>query len=301
MIRYNQSENRQGDFLLGEISAKDREKYLQRLKLLRPIDDIFMRRLFKDNIPITELLLKTILEKDDLIVTSVTTQSDFKQLTGIRSVTFDVDAIDSTGKRYDIEFQNESGGAKPERARFHSSVLDTASLKATEDFEQLPETYVIFITGKDYFGKGEAVYPIERINLVTGEKFNDRSHIVYVNSEYKNDNAIGRLLHDLCCSDPQEMYNDLIRKDTEYLKTNTQEVESMCQIIEELVNEVRAESKAQGMVEGIAIGENKGRAEGTQNALTGLAEEMKVAGITEEMIKAIIASYQEKAEANKEA
>lgn len=118
-----------------ENSEITRQDFLRRLERLRPMDDMLMRRLFKDNILLTEWMFRIILDKKDLEVAAVTTQSDFPQLTGIRSVTLDIDAFDSYGKRYDIEFQNASSGAKPERARFHSSVLDTASLKSKEDFE----------------------------------------------------------------------------------------------------------------------------------------------------------------------
>lgn len=95
----------------------------------------------------------------------------------------------------------------------------------------MPETYVIFITGKDYFKTDQPVYHIERINVETGEYFNDRAHIIYTNSKYENDNEIGRLLHDLRCNDPDKMYCDIIKRDTKYFKTNTHEVETMCQVI----------------------------------------------------------------------
>ena len=37
-----------------------RQKDLERLKQLRPIDDDFMRCMFKDNIPLVELVLRII-------------------------------------------------------------------------------------------------------------------------------------------------------------------------------------------------------------------------------------------------
>lgn len=47
------------------------QKDLQRLSRLRPIDDDFMRCLFKDNIPLVEFVLRVILGKNDLMITSV--------------------------------------------------------------------------------------------------------------------------------------------------------------------------------------------------------------------------------------
>ncbi len=43
--------------------------------------------------------------------------------------------------------------------------MDIESLDAGQEFEDLPETYTIFVTENDVFLKGDAAYPIERINL----------------------------------------------------------------------------------------------------------------------------------------
>ena len=45
------------------------------------------------------------------------------------------------------------------RARFHSSMIDRTLLSKGEDFEDLVDTYVIFITENDKFGKGVPLYP----------------------------------------------------------------------------------------------------------------------------------------------
>ena len=45
-------------------------------------------------------------------------------------------------------------GSGVKRARFHSSMIDRTLLSKGEDFEDLVDTYVIFITENDKFGKG---------------------------------------------------------------------------------------------------------------------------------------------------
>lgn len=42
-------------------------------QIFRPIDDNFMRCLFKDNIPLAELVLRIITGKQDLIITDCQT------------------------------------------------------------------------------------------------------------------------------------------------------------------------------------------------------------------------------------
>lgn len=98
----------------------------------------------------------------------------------------------------------------------------------------LPDTYVIFITENDIFGRGAAFYNIERTNSVTGEPFNDGEHIMYVNGAYNGDSDIGRLMHDFRCADPDEMYNEMLAEKTRYLKENTKGLNRMCKIIEEV-------------------------------------------------------------------
>ena len=48
----------------------------------------------------------------------------------------------------------------PHRARYHSSVLDVENLDAGQEFNDLPDTYTIFITEEDFYGMGEPLYVI---------------------------------------------------------------------------------------------------------------------------------------------
>lgn len=113
---------------MGEDENKKRERRhqedLERLRGFRPIDDTFMRGLFKENIPLAELVLRIIIGKPDLVLLKCETQADMKRVTGARSVCLDAYATDSTGKKYDIEVQRSDNGADPHRARYHSSMLD---------------------------------------------------------------------------------------------------------------------------------------------------------------------------------
>ena len=83
------------------------------------------------------------------------TQADLKQVTGARSVIFDGLGTEDSGRKLDLEVQREDKGAEPERARYHSSVLDVENLEKGQDFSELPDTCVIFITEKDFYGDGQ--------------------------------------------------------------------------------------------------------------------------------------------------
>lgn len=152
-------------------------------------------------------------------------------------------ATDSTGAKFNVEVQRSDKGAGFRRARYNSSMMDVHLLPKGDDFEELPETYVIFITENDVIGKGEALYPVGRCFLKTGELFDDGSHIVYVNGSYRDDSPIGKLMEDFSCQKPDEMYYQILADRSRYLKEETEGVRDMCKIMEDLVND-RVDEKA---------------------------------------------------------
>ena len=228
-----------------QIREYEHQADLQRLRGLRPIDDDFMRCLFKDNIELAEFVLRIIIGKEDLIITECQTQKDMKRLVGARSVCLDAHGTDSSGKKYDLEIQREDKGANPHRARYHSSVLDVENLNAGQDFHELPDTYTIFITEKDFYGEGKAIYLIERINLTINRPFEDGEHILYVNGEYRGKSDLGKLMHDFNCTNAADMNYEIMAERTRYLKENPRGVNEMCKVLEEMRNETAEKTLVQ--------------------------------------------------------
>ncbi len=222
-----------------------RQEDLKRLRGLRPIDDDFMRCLFKDNIPLVELVLRIITGKQDLTITNCQTQKDMKRLAGARSICLDAYGTDTTGKKYDLEIQRKDKGADPHRVRYHSSVMDVENLDAGQEFNELPEIYTIFIVEKDFYGMGKPVYSIERINIDTGKLFEDGEHILYVNGEYRGASDIGKLMYDFNCTNADDMNFELMAERTRYLKENPKGVSEMCKVIEDMRTQERRETMAE--------------------------------------------------------
>lgn len=238
------------NILSAETTAEQKhQKNLERLRALRPIDDDFMRCMFQDNLPLVQYVLRVITGISDLIVIRCETQKDFKRLGGARSVCLDVYAQDSADRIYDIEIQKAEEDADPRRPRYHMSVSDVEHLDAGRAFSELPETFIIFIMETDYFSAGKAVYPIERVNLATGQIFHDGGHILYVNEKFRDDSEIGKLMHDFCCARADEMKLNIMAERARYLKENPKGVRQMCKILEEMCEESRQEGKADGLQE----------------------------------------------------
>jgi hypothetical protein len=179
----------------------------------------------------------------------VVSQSALPNLRG-RGVRFDILARDKSGKIYNIEVQRSDTGAVPKRARYNSAMLDTNTTAPGDDYDALPESYVIFITESDVLKKRFPLYHIDRIVRETGEAFGDDAHIIYVNGEYRGNDPIGALMHDFRCTEPDDMYSTILSKETGYYKKETKGVSSMCKIMEDFVREEREESRAEGREEG---------------------------------------------------
>ena len=126
-------------------------------------------------------------------------------------------------------------GADAHRARFHSSMLDTKMLKAKQKFKELHDSYVIFITENDYMDKGLPLYHVERIIQETKERFEDGSHIIYVNGSYKNDDdPVGKLMHDFRCTSSIDMFYDELKNTVKYFKETEGERRQMRKAMEAL-------------------------------------------------------------------
>ena len=186
------------------------EKYKGIIKNFTLMSDIFMRNVFKKR-ECLEYVLQVIMEKQDLYVIDQVIQKDYKNLQG-RSAVMDCVARDSTGKQFDVEIQQDNEGASPKRARYHSGLMDMNTLNPGQDFEKLPESYVIFITRDDILGYGLPIYHIDRQIKELNEAFQDEAHIIYVNSRNQDDTELGRLMHDLHCKKADEMHSPILAK-----------------------------------------------------------------------------------------
>ena len=216
---------------------KQRQENLQRIKALRLIDDDFMTICFDGYIEGAELLLRVILDRDDLKVSEVKAQKVMKNLQG-RNLRLDIYATDKDGKKYDIEIQRADKGAHRKRARYHSSMVDSDMLKPGDEFTDLHDSYVIFITENDVLGMNKPIYHIDSVIREGNVQFDDGRHIIYVNGSMKTkDTALGKLMIDLYCTEAKDMnYKELSERVQNYIETE-EGVDTMCDILDEMRNE----------------------------------------------------------------
>ena len=230
-----------------------KQKFLSELILM---DDIFMRIVLKDR-KCTEFILQTILQKPDLKVKTQSIQSDLKNLQG-RSLILDCLCSDTKGTVYNIEVQNDSHGASPKRARYHSGLIDMHILKKGKTFENLPESYVIFICAKDILKENKQIYHISRIIQESGKKFPDQAEIIYLNTSKDSENELGKLIEDFYTKDPKKMHSKVLAKRVADLKENKNiekgEHDAMTTYYDRLKKQWEKEGIAKGIIEGKAKG-----------------------------------------------
>ena len=273
-------------------------KHLEFIKQLRLIDDIFMEKVFGEDIACTQLLIQIILGKKDLKVTKINKQLPLSNLHG-RSVRLDVFAVDTNDTLYNIEVQRGDSGAVSKRAHYNSSMLDANITESGDDYSALKETYVIFITENDVLKGGLPIYHVERAILETGKLFNDKAHIIYVNSQIQNNTELGRLMHDFYCTDARQMYYPTLAQRVKYLKEDYEGVNTMCEAVREFFKDELAAGEALSRAKGRAEGREEGRAEGRAESLINnvlnayrkgwqIVDIADFLGISEEQVKKIL-------------
>ena len=225
---------------------KKHQEDLQRLRGFRLLDDDFMTKVFED-ISCAELLLRIILNDEGIRVLEAHSQRGIKNLQG-RSVKLDILAVDSHNRVFNVEVQRSDRGAGAKRARYNSALIDANVTEPGDQYEDLNETFVIFITENDVMKAGLPIYHIDRVVRETGKLFEDEEHIIYVNSQIKDETKLGRLMHDFSCTDAKDMYNKVLADRVRYFKEDERGVEIMCREMEIMRNQAHEEGIEKGRI-----------------------------------------------------
>lgn len=97
-------------------SEQKRQYILERIQEMCYFDDDFMTKCFEDYKEGIELVLRIIMNDDELVAEKVRTQVGIKNLQG-RSIRMDVTAVDRAAKQYDVETQRAPSGAETKEGK----------------------------------------------------------------------------------------------------------------------------------------------------------------------------------------
>ena len=217
-------------------------------------DDDLMSKVFDGNTEATELLLRIILERDDIKVLRVKGQVDMKSpYPSGRSIRIDIHAVDSKGVEFDVEVQRNEEGTHVRRARFNGSMMDSRMLKKKQEFKELKDAYVIFICQHDKFGKNKPIYHVDKVVRETGKPYDDGAYIIYVNGLYKGKNAFGKLAHDFNCKKADNIYFKPLADGVRHFKETEEGRDAMCESFTKLADKVADERAEQTTINNIKL------------------------------------------------
>ena len=212
--------------------ASQESEIKQVIRSLCMMNNRFMNFMLDDNKEAAQVFLRIILGDDKIKVRNVRIQNFIQNIYG-HSSQLDILAQDSEGRYFNVEVQRSDEGAPARRARFYSSILDTHLLQPGKLYEELPDTYVIFITENDVLHDNLTLYNIRRRIDENAQYFEDGSRIIYVNSQRRDDTALGKLMQDLYCTEPKNLHYHEFAERMEFLKYSKEGEEKMTDVIEE--------------------------------------------------------------------
>ncbi len=102
----------------------------------------------------------------------------------------------------------------------------------------------------DIFGHGIPIYTINRYFEEIDDIFDDGSHIVYVNGNYKGDDTVGRLMHDFGCKEAKDMYYPELAKGVKHFKEEGGR-EKMCEAVEKYAEQKEESARLNSLLESI--------------------------------------------------
>ena len=105
-------------------------------------------------------------------------------------VRLDVYAADADRTRFNVEMQVTLQRFLPKRSRYYHNQIDMDALLAGDSYENLPDTYVIFICDFDPFGDGLYRYSTGMVCEETGKSVSDGVKTVYLNAHGRNRDGI---------------------------------------------------------------------------------------------------------------
>ena len=211
---------------------------LEKVRKLKPIDDVFFERLMESK-PVCQEILRVILNDDKLRVKSVVAQRDIQNLYG-RSVRLDALCILGNGDVCNIEVQKSDNEDHVKRVRYNASLLTANTTPKGCDFSAVPTLVMVFISRFDIFNKNRNIYHAHTTITDEGmehEPVDNGLSEIYVNTAVKDGTTLSELME---CFERENIDNAKfpnLTKEVNYYKNSKKGVEIMCKIVEDYAQE----------------------------------------------------------------
>ena len=146
-----------------------------------------------------------------------------------------------------------TGSSEPNTREFFSDWIKSQENDGCDRNEETIQNFgreecIIFITENDVMKADLPIYHIDRVVKETGKLFKDEAHIIYVNSQIKDETKLGRLMHDFSCTNAKDMHNKVLADRVRYFKEDERGVAIMCREMEIMRNLAHEAGVEQGSI-----------------------------------------------------
>ena len=197
-----------------------------------------------------------------------------------KGVRLDIYAEDENRTHYNVEMQMRKKRALGKRSRYYHSQMVMEALESGEDYETIPDSFVIFVCDFDPFDKELYCYTFGSECQEDKEvELDDGCHTIFLSTRGKNDGGVSpelvRFLK-FVTADPEESERDfedgLVRQFQETIREikADREMGGRYMIFEEMLREEKQEGRLEGIQEGI----QEGKLEANKELILELLEEL---------------------------
>ena len=214
-------------------------------------DDFMFHQVMKDDkicIGVLERLLKIKIDH----IERVELEKPIKPYYQSKSVRLDVYIKDSD-RVFDIEMQTKNYDNLPCRVRYYQSMIDANALLKGQKYEQLNESFIIFICKDDPVGRNFPIYTyLETCQEDKSLLLNDRTHKYFFNAEAADDVKdveLRAFLNYIKTGTASDEFTSRIDSIVEEVKHN-EDVKELYLFESIVIQDAKSEGRAEGLAEG---------------------------------------------------
>lgn len=196
-------------------------------------------------------LLELILGRKVRKINYLTTQNNIDITSDGKGIRLDV-YLEGDNKIYDIEMQTTGNSNLPKRTRYYQGMIDLNLIEKGADYNELKETFIIFVCLHDPFKLNECVYTFEnRCKEIPGLSLGDESTKIFLNASGNKDKLSEQLKNFLDYLSGNEPKGNLARAIAEKVEQAVQHEEWRTEYMTLLQRdrEKIAEGKKEGKME----------------------------------------------------
>ena len=177
-----------------------------------------------------------------------------------KGIRLDVFVKDENNTRYNVEMQVVRKDALEKRARYYRSQMDMDLILRGQEYENLPDTYVIFICDFDPFDDKRYRYTFENCCLENLEqKLGEGCHFIFLSTHGENQEEVPeelvrflRFVRADLTESQQDFQDDFVRqlqRTIQKIKAS-RDMEERFMTLEELLRDKQKQARSEGRTEG---------------------------------------------------